>query len=343
MKLSLIRSTDIITGSEIFRVASLFLYITLLLQVVLAAATQHLALSDTTGIAIGFLGLLFCASLVRNFWPHVVATGPAWILWELAIALSVIVTLTLQRSIPNLPLPWLIGVAGIFPLVLDGSIALLATVIVAVIGFGVHQRLGMQLGEWLPHMYSTLFAGLLAILLSRALNTNLSAIQQAHMNDRRFDAIARVTRHAFMITDAQYKVKYVNPALQEVIGFTKEEIENLQPMIHPDDVEAHREKLAYLRDTVRGRIFSRNRARHKNGSWVWLETSGYNMLHDAAINGLVFSIEDVTARNNAERKLEEEHALLRAVLDHNPSMIYATDTEGRFTISNQSFQQRLGY
>lgn len=76
---------------------------------------------------------------------------------------------------------------------------------------------------------------------------------------------------------------------------------------------------------------------------MWLETSGYNMLHDEAINGMVFTTEDITLRKDAELKLEQEHALLRAVLDLNPSMIYAKDTDGRFTISNLSFQQRFGY
>src|SRR5690606_8600662 len=38
-----------------------------------------------------------------------------------------------------------------------------------------------------------------------------------------------------------------------------------------------------------------------------------------------------------------ETALLRAVLDLNPSMIYVKDLEGRFTISNQVFQKHFGY
>jgi diguanylate cyclase (GGDEF)-like protein/PAS domain S-box-containing protein len=67
------------------------------------------------------------------------------------------------------------------------------------------------------------------------------------------------------------------------------------------------------------------------------------MLHDPAINGLVFSLEDISARKDAELKLEQEHSLLRAVLDLNPSLIYAKDIQGCFTVSNLSFQRRFGY
>lgn len=228
---------------------------------------------------------------------------------------------------------------------IDGAVALAAIVAIALVGFGLNVSVGVRLGDWLPQIFATLFVGLLALLLARALRLNQSAIGQARMNERRFDAIARATRHVFMITTPGYKIKYVNPAIQDVLGYMQEEVQDdvLEAVIHPDDIKEHQEKLRFLRDTPKSSIFSRHRTRHKNGQWVWLETNGFNMLHDSAIDGLVFSIEDISARKDAELKLAEEHALLRAVLDLNPSMIYAKDTEGRFTISNSSFQRRFGY
>jgi diguanylate cyclase (GGDEF)-like protein/PAS domain S-box-containing protein len=119
--------------------------------------------------------------------------------------------------------------------------------------------------------------------------------------------------------------------------------ERIEPQLHPDDEAEHKEKLRFLRDTPHSHIFSCHRSRHKNGQWIWLETHGYNMMHDDSIDGLVFSLEDITLRKNAESQLHEETALLRAVLDHNPAMIYAKDTQGHFTISNLSFQKLFGY
>ena len=157
-------------------------------------------------------------------------------------------------------------------------------------------------------------------MLAKTLNLQRITLHQAHTNERRFNAIARVTRHIFIITDAHYKIKFANPALQEVIGYSADEIMRnaMKPDLHSDDEAPHKEKLRQLRDTPHSTVFSRHRTRHKDGHWVWLETRGYNMLHDAAINGLVFSIEDITLRKEAEQKLLEETALLRAVLDLNP-------------------------
>ncbi|OGB23867.1 MAG: PAS domain S-box protein [Burkholderiales bacterium RIFCSPLOWO2_02_FULL_57_36] len=345
MKISTLQAKEVITGREIFRVASLFLYITLLLQVVLATYARGLVPTDISIAAIALLTALFLMALARYVWPGFLENRQHRILFELACAASVIAILTLQRTMPTLPLPWLIGAAGVFPLVLRGGTALLAIITIALIGFMLNSNLGVPLGDWLPSIFATLFVGLLAILLSKALNSNLAAVGQALVNERRFDAIARATRQVFIITDDKYNVKYVNPAIHEVLGYSQSEIEmeGVQPVVHPDDLEDHQNKLRYLRNSSSRRIFSRLRMQHKNGHWVWLETSGYNLLHDHAINGLVFSTEDITLRKDAELRLEQEHALLRAVLDLNPSMIYAKDTEGRFTISNLSFQQRFGY
>ncbi|WP_168798606.1 bifunctional diguanylate cyclase/phosphodiesterase [Herbaspirillum sp. ST 5-3] len=345
MRLSSLRLAGVVTREEIFRVASVCLYITLLLHAVLAAFVNKVMLSDLSVVAVSVLVLLFFNALARYVWPDAVIYGRGRLLLEWSAAIFVITSLALQQSMPAQPLPWLIGLAGVFPLSVEAPLALGLLLAVALIEATLNIMLGTQLVDWLPQLFATAFVGLCALFLANALASNANAIQQAHFNQRRFDAIARATRHVFLIVDAGFHIKFVNQALQEIVGFSQKEIEAnmIRPEFHPEDKEAHRRKLRYLRDTPRSSIFSRHRCKHKDGHWVWLETRGHNMLHDDAINGLVFSIEDISARKGAEIKLEEEHALLRAVLDLNPSMIYATDRQGRFTISNLTFQRRFGY
>ena len=337
--------TAVIPGGEIFRVASLGLYVTLLLHVLLTGHMREVQLTALGALAVGLLGALFAVALTRYGRPRTTQLGRGRLLLELFAAIFVVTGLSLQPGMSNLPLPWLIGLAGLFPLGLERPLALAATLAIALIGLAMNVSLGVQLVDWLPQMFATLFVGISAIFLSSALDRSLAAVQHAHTNQRRFNAIARATRHAFLITDAQFRIKFSNHALEEVIGYTQEEFElyGIHPIAHPDDVKEHRRKLRYLRDTPKSSIFSRHRFKHKQGQWVWVETRGFNMLHDSGIEGLVFSIEDISARKDAELKLSEEHELLRAVLDLNPSCIYATDTEGRFTISNLTFQRRFGY
>lgn len=344
MKFPSLRSWELDAGNPIFRLVTLFLYTTLLLHLALVFLRLHQRLSLVSFIALGVLLVLFCGALVRFGWPEQVKLTPSLILVELASTLLVVMAFALQNALQARPLPWLIGLAGVYPLMLRGRVALGVVTLIAAIGFILNAGVGTLLDNSLPQMLTTFFVGLLSILLSRAQRDHAVAIAEAHTNNRRFDAIARATRHVFMITDGTFKLKYANPALQYVIGYTPEELmaHAVDPVVHLDDLTRYRRKLAVLRATPGGQMFSRHRAQHRNGQWVWLEMRGYNLLDDVAFKGLVFSIEDVSARKDAEQKLVEEHALLRAVLDLNPAMIYAKDNDGRFTISNLSFQQRFG-
>jgi diguanylate cyclase (GGDEF)-like protein/PAS domain S-box-containing protein len=340
MKTPLIRGIDFFAGRVIFRTVTLLLYAALLFNVVALVYDSNLALSPLgLGAAIVLTGLLL-TSFVRYFWFRETIFSETIYLCEMALAAGVIIVLASYH-----PMPWLIAVAGIFPLVLRTRNAVIAIALLAALGYFLGHELGATTVDLLPDFFATACIGWLSVLLAKTLNLHRVTLHQAHTNERRFNAIARVTRHIFIITDARFKIKFANPALQEVIGYSIEEIirNAMRPVLHSDDEEAHKDKLRELRDTPHSTVFSRHRTRHKDGHWIWLETRGYNMLHDAAINGLVFSIEDITLRKEAEQKLQEETALLRAVLDLNPSMIYAKDNEGRFTISNQSFQKRFGF
>lgn len=340
MKTPHISGIDFFVGRDIFRTVSLLLYAALLFNVVVLIYDSELSLAPIGLGAVGVLTALLLAAFVRYFWFRTKTFGEPVYLLEMALASCVIVVLASYH-----PMPWLIAVAGIFPLVLRTRSAVIAIAILAVLGYFLGNQLGAETIDLLPDFFATACIGWLSVVLAKTLNLNRVTLHQAHTNERRFNAIARVTRHIFIITDAHYKIKFANPALQEVIGYSIDEIirHAMKPVLHSEDEAQHKAKLRELRDTPHSTVFSRHRTRHKDGHWIWLETRGYNMLHDAAINGLVFSIEDITLRKEAEQKLLEETALLRAVLDLNPSMIYAKDNEGRFTISNQSFQKRFGF
>ncbi|GGC02331.1 hypothetical protein GCM10007205_09490 [Oxalicibacterium flavum] len=346
MKAKALRPLAVYAGSDIFRVGSLLLHATLLLHIAMQVVSHQVLLSHLGTGAIVAVAFTLLASFLRYFWLRTsFLLSQPFLLLELAAVTAAIVAFSLLKEFPVSPIPWLIAIAGVFPLVLRERIAAVVIIVLAFVGYQLNFHESATVGEWAPDLFATLSIGFLSLLLARTLHLNRVALEKIRTNERRFDAIVRVTRHVFIITDRQFHLKFANPALQEVIGYSFEELAegNIRPAVHPDDLEEHREKMHHLRDTPHSEVFSRHRMQHRDGHWVWLETRGYNMLHDSAIAGMIFSIEDVTLRKNVELKLQEETALLRAVLDLNPSMIYAKDAEGRFTISNQRFQQRFGY
>ena len=344
MKLPLLGAGSVYTGPDVFRSASLFLYGSLLLQILILEWMARPGLPRSVNVSLFVTAAVTAVALIRLFRPALQLVNRRHVLLELLAAGAAIGLLSLEAQLPIAPLPWWIGLASVFALVLEGTLALVVIVLVAVIGALTSVATGGQPEDWLPGFFVTLFAGLLSASLAKAMAANQASLEQALMNERRFNVIARAAKHVFMITDRRFRTTYINPAVNDVLGYTEQQmLAGAAPVIHPEDLARRNANLQLLRRKTGASLSMKLRIRHREGHWVWLEIRGYNMLHDPAISGLVFSIEDISARVDAERKLIEEHRLLRTVLDLNPAMIYAKDRQGRFTITNASFQKHYGF
>lgn len=59
-------------------------------------------------------------------------------------------------------------------------------------------------------------------------------------------------------------------------------------------------------------------------------------------NTVIWVARDITERKQAEKRLEEQQAFQRKVIDLNPNFIFAKDREGRFTLVNQAVADAYG-
>lgn len=124
-------------------------------------------------------------------------------------------------------------------------------------------------------------------------------------------------------------------------------------LVHPED---RREVERLLSATRRrsGTVTLSVRSRHANGAWRHLEVIADNRLDDPAVQGIVLSMRDVTARQALEEELRhqafhdaltglanralfEEHlvqALARARRHHQPAAILLLDLDDFTTIND---------
>lgn len=80
-----------------------------------------------------------------------------------------------------------------------------------------------------------------------------------------------------------------------------------------------------------------------DGSFSWVSTTKLPW-HDETgrLIGTFGLTRDITATKLAEDKLNEEHTLLRTIIDHLPSRIFVKDAAGRYVLNNRSHQLALG-
>jgi len=165
-------------------------------------------------------------------------------------------------------------------------------------------------------------------------------------SEGRFRAIFERAGIGIALLDKNGKIRECNIALQEMLGFSAEELHGrvIMDLSYPEDLEV---SIRQFRDLVEGkcRHYSLDkRFIRKNGTLVWVRkivsgTYGFRGELQFAID----MIEDITESKVAEESLRESEARFRQIVDMTCEWIWEQDAEGRYTYSSAAVRSILGY
>jgi diguanylate cyclase (GGDEF)-like protein/PAS domain S-box-containing protein len=187
-----------------------------------------------------------------------------------------------------------------------------------------------------------------------ALSEHVSvAISRAKLHTRvrnseeHFRALTQNSSDIVTLLRAVGTIRYQSPAIERILGYRPEETigDNAFDYVHPDDRE--RVEMAFAEGLIdpRRRPSAEYRFRHKDGSWVWLESVGTNLLDDPGVGEYVVNSRDVTGRKEAEEALKVAEERYRTLIEQIPAVTYidpADDPETSLYTSPQ-IERMLGY
>jgi PAS domain S-box-containing protein len=130
-------------------------------------------------------------------------------------------------------------------------------------------------------------------------------------SEARFRALIETSADVTAITRPDGTLQYVSPSITGLLGY---EVEDLLDrvgfaFIHPEDEPVLRrafERALVTAENIRTEPF---RAMHKHGGWLLMEATGLNLLGDPAVNGIVFTVRDITAQHELEFRLRQAERL----------------------------------
>jgi PAS domain S-box-containing protein len=83
--------------------------------------------------------------------------------------------------------------------------------------------------------------------------------------------------------------------------------------------------------------------RRSDGTPVWLEAVGTNLLTDPTIRGIVLNARDVSERKRADTALRESEERYRDLFDNASDLVCMVDPAGVLLYANHAWQQGTGY
>ncbi|MEX2431412.1 MAG: PAS domain S-box protein, partial [Dehalococcoidia bacterium] len=164
-------------------------------------------------------------------------------------------------------------------------------------------------------------------------------------NEERFQALLEHSYDAIVVIDSSGAITYASPSTFRVFGYTPQELlgKSAFDVIHPDDIPAAQAGLGEAAQLSGSAIWIELRIQHKNGSTVWIEVSGHNLLDQPQVHGIVSHFRDITERKVAEDAREAERQRLKTLVDSSPVGVFvidaATDT---ILVANNEFDRVMG-
>ena len=146
------------------------------------------------------------------------------------------------------------------------------------------------------------------------------------------------------VTDPAGNCTYLNRRWYEFTGQTREQAEGLGWLdaTHPDDkIEAGRIFLEANAEQVPFRL--EYRLCHADGSYHWaIDAAAPRFGANGEFLGYIGSVIDIADRRAAEDALRHANALLEAVMEAVPGVIYAKDRDGRMLAANRGTANLVG-
>jgi two-component system, cell cycle sensor histidine kinase and response regulator CckA len=163
-------------------------------------------------------------------------------------------------------------------------------------------------------------------------------------SERRFRSLVQNSSDLVTVLAPDGTITYASDSAERIVGYSPADLVGTSLLGYLDT--SHAEQVRGLLHTngktgVSGPIeFS---LRRPDGSAVWLEAVGSNLLTDPTIRGIVLTARDVNERKRADLALRESEERYRDLFDNASDLVCMAATDGSLLYVNKAWQHGTGY
>jgi PAS domain S-box-containing protein len=161
---------------------------------------------------------------------------------------------------------------------------------------------------------------------------------------KHYQTIIEKSPDGFILLNNSGEFKYISPSALRMFGYDEFEISTFQPndLTHPDDLQMVLENLAKIFKVVDFVPVIEYRFKHKNGDWIWIESTFSNLLNDPNVGGILINFRNISERKQTEKTLKIRETFLTSIVENLPGLIWLKDTDSNFLLTNTAFAKVCG-
>jgi diguanylate cyclase (GGDEF)-like protein/PAS domain S-box-containing protein len=177
------------------------------------------------------------------------------------------------------------------------------------------------------------------LVIAQDITEQMEIQERLEIEKNKLYSILQTTRDAFWIVDESGILIDLNPAMEELYGYTREEalgmhITQIEVIDSPEDVKERIERIKEL-----GSAHFETKHYHKGGNIIDSEISTTYIPEQ---NIFVVFARDITERKRYEDELIHQRGFLRTLVNTIPDLIWLKDPEGKYLACNKRFEDFFG-
>jgi len=182
--------------------------------------------------------------------------------------------------------------------------------------------------------------------ITRDISERKKAEEELRLSEDRFRTLIQKSLDIILLLDSSGRITYETPSIQSILGYEPGRLIGCSPLefVHPIDLKTVAHDLDEVFQKTNPGIPTEFRFRKADGTWIFLEAIGQNLLEDPAIGAIVLTARDITERKRKEEALRESEQRFSAIFENAADGMLLVDIDtGRFLMGNRQMCEALGY
>lgn len=163
-------------------------------------------------------------------------------------------------------------------------------------------------------------------------------------SERRFRSLIENSFDLIVLLDASFRITYRSPSVNRTTGRTDEDTIGTDALafIHPDDTEKVGKAIQEMMRTPGSTVKCLFRYQKKDETYMWMEGTATNLLHDADVQSIVFNYRDVSEKKEAEEQIKKSEERYRHSLDTMIEGVQIIGYDKKYIYVNDAFAKQIG-
>jgi PAS domain S-box-containing protein len=180
--------------------------------------------------------------------------------------------------------------------------------------------------------------GVVVLIACEDITQRKRAEESARESATRFRALIEHAFDVVVLQDREHGILYASPSVERVFGYAPRELVGRDSLdfIHPDQREDARNRFATALVSPDS-VLPRDRLiQHKNGTWLWTETTMTNLLGEPSVRAIVVNLRDISGRKQAEQALRESEQRFRDYAETASDWFWEIGPDYKFTLLTEN-------